>query len=69
MNDDIKLSRHDLNSRLHECRAMALFLAEAVNLILEENGGYKSEVCPLPFGASACINTLSQKIADIEKLI
>jgi hypothetical protein len=66
---DVKLSRQDLSSRLHECRAMAVFLADAVNLILEENGTYKTKVYPVPYGASACIITLSEKITAIEQAI
>ena len=64
---DVKLSRQDLREKLQECRAMAIFLADAVNLILEENGSYRTGVHPVPYGASACIMTLAEKITAIEQ--
>jgi len=67
--NEVRINRHDLSARLHDCHAMAVFLADAVNLILEENGAYKTEVYPVPYGASSCILTLADKIKAISQEI
>lgn len=66
--NDVKLDRMDLKNKLDECHAMALFLADAVNLILEDTKIYRAGN-PVPFGASTCIIMLSEKIAAIEQAI
>lgn len=67
--NEIRINRHDLNTRLHDCHAMAVFLADAFNLILEENGTYNTEIYPVPHGASSCILTLADKIKAISQEI
>jgi len=67
--NEVRMNRHDLSMKLEECRTMSLFLADAVYLILEENGNYNSDVCPVPSGAAACITMLSEKIKAIEQEI
>lgn len=66
---EVRINRHDLSMKLHDCHAMAVFLADAINLILEENGTYKSDVYPVPYGASSCILTLANKIKAISQEI
>ncbi len=49
---------------LEACRAMTLFISDAVGLILTEHGNY-NEIYPVPYGAEVCLTSLSDKIHQL----
>lgn len=69
MSNNIKMSRADLSLELDACHAMACFLAESINLILEEHGGFITDLCPVPFGAGQCMDALADRIKAISQKI
>lgn len=63
-----KISQINLRIEIDECRAIACFLSESISLLLEEYSNF-TEKCPIPQGASGCLDLLSNKLLQISEQI